>query len=95
MSYHNRPLMILTLAGALLALTACGGSTALPQIEVPPPSLTEPCQAPMTLPAREASQVEVERWWGADRARLVECGSRHDGLAGWAAAISGSAQAPD
>lgn len=88
MSYHNRPQTILTLAGALLALTACGGSTASVPIEAPPPSLTEPCQVPMTLPAREASQVEVERWWGADRARLVECVSRHDGLAEWAEQIS-------
>ena len=84
MKYHSRLQTTLTPSVALLALTACAGSTASALIERPQESMMEACPAPVSLPAREAAQLEVERWWGADRARLVECASRHAALADWA-----------
>ena len=69
-------------------LTACVGSTASVKPEGPPPSLVQECRAPVALPARDASQAEVERWWRADRAALAECREKHGGLAGWAARVA-------
>ncbi|MBK5928583.1 hypothetical protein [Rhodobaculum claviforme] len=51
----------------------------------PPPALVAPCAAPVALPDRDATQAEVERWWGADRAALGDCAARHALLADWAA----------
>ena len=46
-------------------------------------------QPPVVLPARDATQAEVERWWRADRARLVACGGMLSVLQGWAEGVSG------
>ena len=45
-----------------------------------PPSLLEPCPAPVPLPDRAISDQEVEILWGRDRSALRACGSRHLGL---------------
>src|SRR4051812_28087516 len=83
--------MISRLALMLLPLTACSSSEALrvdvnPVVElrsrlaVPPAELRRPCEPPQTLPAGRMSAGTVTRLWGADRAALVECESRHGRL---------------
>jgi hypothetical protein len=67
------------LIAPLLALTACAGSRAA-DIEPLPPSVAAPCPLPVVLPQRGLTQAEVERFWGADRDALRDCGARH-GLA--------------
>lgn len=52
----------------------------------PPASLTAPCAAPVGLPDRALSDRDIEVFWGRDRSALRACGSRHQGLAGWAVA---------
>ena len=77
--------MILTLGGALWALTACSGSTASgADLAPPPPSLVQPCEAALALPVRDLMQAEVERFWRADRARLADCRDKHQGMVDWA-----------
>ena len=61
-----------------LALTACGVSS---KSDSPPPSLLIPCERPVSLPDRALSDRDVELLWGRDRAALVACRSRHEGLA--------------
>jgi hypothetical protein len=71
------------LAGSLCLLAAC--SVSVP-VEVPPPpaALVVPCDLPLALPGRDATQAEVERWWGRDRAALRDCAERHGLLVRWA-----------
>ena len=77
--------MILTLGGALWALTACSGSTASgADLAPPPPSLVQPCEPAVALPVRDLMQAEVERFWRADRARLADCRDKHQGMVDWA-----------
>ena len=70
--------------GCLCLLAACSGSTPA-DLAPPPEALTASCAVPLALPARDATQAEVERWWGRDRAELRACGERHALLADWAA----------
>ena len=85
MSLIARAGMTLTLGGALLALTACGGSTASgADLAPPPPSLVQPCEPAVALPVRDLMQAEVERFWRADRARLAGCREKHQGMVDWA-----------
>lgn len=79
----------LALAVSPFLLAACLGSTqsAGARLEAPPPSLTQPAQPPVTLPARDITQAEVERFWRADRARLIEAREKHQGLVDWAAGV--------
>ena len=89
--WKTRALRTLTLAAAPLALTACDGLIASgARIDDPPPSLVQECEAPLRLPARDATQAEVERWWMTDRARLLDCGEKHAGLAVWASDVAGA-----
>lgn len=67
----------------LSLLTACGAS-ATAKVQ-PPPSLTSPCAAPVALPERALTQVEVETGWGRDRAALRTCGEKLAGLASFVA----------
>lgn len=91
----NNQVKTLMLALGLLALTACGDSMRLsggndrPE-EVPPASLTQPCEEPVTLPNREAAQGESERWWRTDRVNLARCASAHAGLTDWVARTMGT-----
>ena len=62
----------------LSLLAGCAGST--PSADAPP-SLLVPCDRPVILPDRALSDREVELLWGRDRAALVACRSRHEGLA--------------
>ncbi len=73
------------LAGLPLALTACAASTAVSPSLSPPPSLLVPCIAPMKLPERALTQVEVETFWGRDRVALRRCAGRYKGLIDWVA----------
>ena len=73
----------------LFPLAACLGSTpsARANLEMPPPSLVEPCQPALNLPARDITQAEVERFWRADRARLAACREKHQGMVDWSAGV--------
>lgn len=71
-------------AGWLCLLAACSGST-VADLAPLPEALTAPCPAPLSLPARDATQAEVESWWGRDRSALRDCAARHTLLADWAA----------
>lgn len=71
------------LTGPLCLLAACSGSTPA-DLAPPPEALMAPCAAPMALPLRDATQAEVERWWGRDRSALRACAARHGALVGWA-----------
>lgn len=65
--------------GLMLSLpAACGVSSKSADI---PPSLLIPCDRPVSLPDRALSDRDVELLWGRDRAALVACRSRHEGLA--------------
>ena len=78
----------MALAVSPFLLTACVGSTVSgAKLEPPPPSLVQPCQAAVALPARDITQTEVERWWRSDRARLAACRDKHQGLAEWAGGV--------
>lgn len=68
----------------LCLLAACGDSTAA-DLAPPPAALLDPCTLPLALPDRDATQSEVERWWGHDRSALRECAGRQALLAHWAA----------
>ncbi len=71
------------LLGLLCLLAACNGSTPA-ELAPPPAALLSPCERPASLPGRDATQAEVERWWGADRSALRACADRHQLLADWA-----------
>lgn len=78
------------LVAALFLLTACLGS-GRPVVEpppAPPPSLIEPCDLAVAIPARDVTQDEVERWWRADRVRLARCAGKHQGLVDWAEKVA-------
>lgn len=64
-------------------LAACAASTP-GDIAAPPEALMAPCAAPLRLPQRDATQAEVERWWGHDRSALRDCAARHGLLIDWA-----------
>jgi len=86
--WTSRAVRIPMLIVALSALVACSGSTVSGAlIDPPPPSLTAPCGDPLRLPARDATQEEVERWWRADRANLLACGDKQAGLVAWIAGL--------
>lgn len=68
-------------AGCLsVACVACSSSDRSLTGDEIPPSLTQACDAPVNIPERDITAVEVEILWGRDRAALRDCGSRHDGL---------------
>jgi hypothetical protein len=71
------------LTGWLCLLAACAGSTPA-DLSPPPDALLASCAAPLSLPDRDATQAEVERWWGRDRSALRACAARHGGLVAWA-----------
>lgn len=78
---------ILMLIVLPLGLTACAASTpSIKQLHVdaPPASLVQPCRSPVGIPERQLTQADVENYWLRDRRSLVDCRSRHNGLAGWA-----------
>ena len=84
LNWTSRAVRIPMLIVALSALGACSGSTVSgARIDAPPPSLTAPCRDPLRLPARDATQEDVERWWRSDRANLLACGDKHSGLVAW------------
>ena len=74
---------------SFLALALAGCVRAPLDLPPPPADLLAPCPAPLSLPARDATQIEVERWWGADRAALRACQGRHEALAVWATGVVG------
>ena len=76
------PGMTLTLLASVFLLRACAGFVP----DDPPETLTAPCNAPVGLPERAMTQVEVETLWGADRAALEDCGQRLVLLGRWATA---------
>jgi len=83
-TWTSRAVRIPMLVVVLSALAACSGSTVSgARIDAPPPSLTAPCRDPLRLPARDATQEDVERWWRSDRANLLACGDKHSGLVAW------------
>ena len=87
--WKTRRALTVALAAFPLALTGCGGSTAVNVVAPPvPPSLVAPCATPVTLPERALTQAEVETLWGRDRSALRRCGGQVQGLAGWIAARS-------
>jgi hypothetical protein len=50
----------------------------------PPPSLSAPCAAPVTLPTVDTDQQDTERLWAADRTSLKICADRQTALVrGW------------
>jgi hypothetical protein len=57
------------------------------RLDPPPPSLTAPVPGPVALPARDLTQAEVERFWRADRARLLDARDKHKGLVEWAQGV--------
>ena len=59
---------------------ACSGSARVDP-PAPPPVLQARCALPVVLPNRDATQAEVETWWGRDRTALRTCAARHDALA--------------
>lgn len=70
----------------LFLLTGCFGSIGSvepPVLDGPPPSLIEKCERPILLPEHELSQVQVERFWLADRSNLVTCGERLEAIVGF------------
>ena len=72
---------ITSLAAACLlpALSACGSGDA--PVEIPPrttqASLLVRCEAPVALPSRDLTGIEIEIMWGRDRSALRACGVRH------------------
>ena len=79
MKMHVRTL---TPLGLLLALQACGNSTAFVKSRPVDPSLTQPCNQATLLPERELSQSEALSFWLRDRVSLAECRERHALLVG-------------
>lgn len=73
-------------AGSLCLLAACSASVPV-EVQPPPAALVEPCALPLALPVRDATQAEIERWWGADRSALRNCADRHGLLARWAEGV--------
>lgn len=49
----------------------------------PPPSLVLPCTTPQRLPEQDLTAAQTEILWGRDRAALLTCKSRLDGLIDW------------
>ena len=79
------------LVGLLFPLAACDGLTPSSErlrIDPPQSSLIEPCRFAVSLPNRDLSQAETERFWIEDRRRLAECRGKQAGLAEWAANVS-------
>lgn len=68
---------------ACLSVASCGLTRGDPAVITPPPSLTQPCPAPVDLPQRALNDAEVEVLWGRDRSALRACASRHAALAEW------------
>jgi len=81
---------ILAQVFAASVLTGCAASPGADQVHLPapPPSLTQPCDLPVTLPDRAITQGEAETFWGRDRSALRACAGRQKGLADWLAAIA-------
>jgi hypothetical protein len=73
---------LLASACLLTAFAGCNSASVEPQRPHLPPSLTQPCAAPVALPDRGLTDQEVERLWGRDRSALRACASRHAALAG-------------
>ena len=46
----------------------------------PDKKVTASCAAPVDLPDRALSAGEVERFWGEDRANLVQCSAMHEAV---------------
>ncbi|MGY6634064.1 MAG: Rz1-like lysis system protein LysC [Alkalilacustris sp.] len=76
--------MRMMMPGALLCLLAACTASAPADLAPPPPALLDPCALPTPLPHRDATQAEVEHWWGEDRSALRRCGARHALLVEWA-----------
>ena len=79
------PLLIATLAVSVL--TACSSSTGSvgpPHLADPPSGLTRACEDPVRLAGAEIgaalAQASVVERWAQDRAALVACKRRHQGL---------------
>lgn len=74
--------LTLTPIASAFLLASCGVSAPVRPLP-PPPSLVEPCAAPVALPERDVTQGEVETWWGRDRSALRACGEKHAALAAY------------
>lgn len=66
-------------------LAACSVSTKSataikPRLAAIDSALLKECQNAVKLPEKALTQADVERFWGTDRAALVECRRRHKGL---------------
>ena len=84
-----RHLRILTLVASALALAACNASTLSDNrvrasaLQDAPAELLRACARPGEIPAGTATQAQVERLWGRDRANLVSCRARHAAATGY------------
>jgi hypothetical protein len=77
--------MILTLTLVAFPLAACGVSTKSataikPRLASIDSALLKQCRNAVQIPDKALTQADVERYWGSDRASLVECRRRHKGL---------------
>lgn len=70
-----------------LALAGCAERVTPVEIPPPPAMAVEACRPPVSIPVREATQAEVEQWWGRDRTSLRECGARQRVLTAWSDGI--------
>lgn len=74
---------MVVVAALMLAVSACSTPPADPPVirTVPvsrplPEAAKQPCRTPLRLPGRALTASEVTRYWGGDRAALVECETR-------------------
>lgn len=71
---------MLTVAACLAAVSACSHTDppAIVKVVAPtlPASAETPCAKPVTLPARDLTELEVASAWGRDRASLMVCEAR-------------------
>ena len=70
------------LAALPLAVTACAGSTKSGNVK-PELAVTQKCKLPVSLPDRDLTQAEVEKFWMRDRKALLECGVTKESLVKW------------
>lgn len=78
-SWRRKALM---LAISAFPLTACGGSTLLGAVRVPPPDseLTAPCDGLQALGSGALTVARTETLWSRDRGALAVCSARHAAL---------------
>ena len=75
---------------ALILLGILAGCQTTPQTVVAPPpmpnlapidsKLLDDCKLPVRMPSQKLTQEEVEKYWSADRQKLIQCYRNHKGL---------------